>query len=294
MTVRAATEASPSRLVRRRALFSWPHTAIPGFGLTLGVTLAWLGILVLLPLATLLARPWELGLDGFWAFITSPVAVASLRLSFGAALLAALIDVPIGLLIAWVLVRYRFPGRRIADAIIDLPFALPTAVAGIALTTLYGPNGWVGGLFDSLGIQLSNNRTGIVLALMFVGLPFIVRTLEPVMMDLSADVEEAAATLGASRWQTFRRIILPVLTPTLVSGFTLAFARTVGEYGSVIFIAGNIPLVSQIAPRLIVVQVEQHRYAAAAALGLTMLLLSFCLLLLLGLFRKRLRRWGER
>ncbi len=276
---------------RRRTPSLWPHSAIPGFGLTLGITLTWLSVLILLPLTTLVVRPWELGLNGFWQFITSPAAVSSLSLSFGVALLAAFIDVPIGLLIAWVLVRYRFPGRGIADAIIDLPFALPTAVAGIALTNIYAPDGWVGSFFAPFGIQLAYNRTGILLALMFVGLPFIVRTLEPVLMDMSHDIEEAAATLGANRWQTFRRLILPVLGSTLVTGFTLAFARTVGEYGSVIFIAGNIPLVSQIAPQLIVIQKEQHNYAGAAALGLTMLLLSFVLLLLLGYLRKRMRYW---
>jgi sulfate transport system permease protein len=263
---------------------------LPGLGLSLGITLLWLGLIVLVPLAALAIRPWELGPQGAWAAVTEPRVLASLRLSFGAALLAALVDLPIGLLVAWVVIRYRFPGRRLLDAAVDLPFALPTAVAGLALTALYAPNGWLGAPLAALGVKVAFTPLGVGVALAFVGLPFVVRSVEPVLRDLALDAEEAAATLGATRWQTLARVVLPALGPALASGVALAFARAVGEYGSVIFIAGNTPMVSEIAPLLIVAQLEQFNYAAAAAIGLAMLLLSFLILLGLNLVQRRLRR----
>jgi sulfate transport system permease protein len=264
--------------------------ALPGFGLAFGVTLFWLGVIVLVPLAALLLKPWELGIAGLWASITEPRVLASLRLSFGAALLAALVDLPLGLVLAWVFVRYRFPGRRLLDAMVDLPFALPTAVAGLALTALYAPNGWLGEPLAALGIQVAFTPLGVWVALAFVALPFVVRTVEPVLRDLPLDAEEAAATLGATRAQTWWRVVLPALAPALVSGATLGFARAAGEYGSVIFIAGNTPMISEIAPLLIVTRLEQFNYAGAAALGLAMLVVSFVLLSLLGWLQRWLRR----
>jgi sulfate transport system permease protein len=258
------------------------RSALPGFAPTLGVTLTWLSLIVLIPLASLVLRPWELGVAGVWHSITEPRVLAALRLSFGAASLAAAVNVPLGLMVAWVMVRYRFPGRNLADAIIDMPLALPTAVAGIALTALFARNGWIGALLTPLGIKVAFTPLGVLLAMIFVGLPFVVRTLEPVVMDLPLDAEEAAATLGASRAQTLRRVVLPALLPALLAGFAAALARGVGEYGSVIFIAGNMPMVSEIAPLLIVIRLEQLDYAGAAALGLVMLLVSFVILLLLN------------
>ncbi|RAI60914.1 sulfate ABC transporter permease subunit CysT [Roseicella frigidaeris] len=279
----AGTLPLPTRGVRVRA--------IPGFGLSLGITLLWLGLIVLLPLATLLVRPWELGLAGVWDSVTEPRVLAALRLSFGAALLAAAIDLPLGLLLAWAITRLRFPGRGLLDAAIDLPFALPTAVAGIALTALLAPNGWLGALLAAaFGWRIAFTPWGIVAALVFVGLPFVARTVEPVLRDTGPEAEEAAATLGASRPQTLARVVLPALWPALLAGFALAFARAVGEYGSVIFIAGNMPLVSEIAPLLIVVRLEQFDYAGAAAVGLAMLLLAFPVLLGLNLLQRALRR----
>jgi sulfate transport system permease protein len=277
------------------ALRGWrraPRSAIPGFGPTLGITLAWLGLIVVVPLAALVLRPLELGPAGLWASLTQPRVLASLQVSFSIALLAALANVPIGLLLAWVLVRYRFPGRRLADALIDLPFALPTAVAGIALTALYADSGWLGAPLAALGIQVAYAQAGIFIALLFIGLPYVVRMIEPVLIDLEPAQEEAAATLGADRWQTFRRVVLPALLPALLSGFGLAFGRAVGEYGSVIFIAGNIPMLTEIAPLLIVIRLEQFDYAGAAAVGLAMLVASFAILLTLTLLRARLRAGG--
>jgi sulfate transport system permease protein len=265
---------------------------LPGFGLTLGYTLAYLSLIVLIPLAALLLRPVELGLDGFWAAVTEPRVLASLRLSFGGALIAAAVNAVFGLLIAWVLVRYSFPGKRVIDAIIDLPFALPTAVAGIALTALYAPNGWIGAPLDALGIRAAFTPLGVVLALIFVGLPFVVRTVQPVLQDLEVEIEEAAWSLGATRLQTFQRVILPLLMPALLTGFALAFARAVGEYGSVIFIAGNMPMVSEIAPLLIVIKLEQFDYAGAAAIGVVMLLASFVMLLAINLTQRWSRKWS--
>jgi sulfate/thiosulfate transport system permease protein len=264
------------------------RSALPGFVPTFGIALLWLSLIVLLPLATLVVRPWELGIAGVWHSITEPRVLAALRLSFGAAALAAAVNVPIGLLIAWVMVRYRFVGRSLADSLIDMPLALPTAVAGIALTALFAPGGWIGALLAPLGIKVAYTPLGILIALIFVGLPFVVRTLEPVIMDLSTDAEEAAATLGASRSQTLWRVVLPALGPSLLAGFGAALARGVGEYGSVIFIAGNMPMISEIAPLLIVIRLEQFDYAGAAALGLVMLLASFGILLLLNLLQRHI------
>jgi sulfate/thiosulfate transport system permease protein len=267
------------------------RSSLPGFGLTLGITLTWISLIVLLPLAALVLRPWELGISGVWHSLTEPRVLAALRLSFGAATLAAAINVPLGLLIAWVMVRYRFPGRGLADSVIDMPLALPTAVAGISLTALFAPKGWIGALLTPFGIKVAYTQLGVLVALIFVGLPFVVRMLEPIILDLPADAEEAAATLGATRLQTLWRVILPALGPTLLAGFGAALARGVGEYGSVIFIAGNMPMVSEIAPLLIVIRLEQLDYAGAAALGVAMLLLSFVILLVINRLQRRLIRW---
>ena len=264
------------------------RSALPGFAPALGVTLLWLSLIVLVPLAALVLRPWELGFEGVWRSITEPRVLASLRLSFGTAALAAAVNIPFGLLVAWVMARYRFPGRNLADSLIDMPLALPTAVAGIALTALFAPKGWIGALLAPLGIKVAYTPLGILVALIFVGLPFVVRTLEPVIMDLPLDVEEVAATLGATRRQIIRRVVLPALMPALLAGFAAALARGVGEYGSVIFIAGNMPMISEIAPLLIVIRLEQLDYAGAAALGLVMLLVSFVILLLLNLLQRRM------
>ena len=265
---------------------------LPGFKLSLGFTLFYMTSLVLIPLLALVLRPFSLGLDGFWTAIATPRVLASLRLSFGMALLAAAIDAVFGFVIAWVLVRYRFPGRRLFDAAVDLPFALPTAVAGIALTALYAPNGWIGQWLAALGLKVAYTPWGVLVAMVFVGFPFVVRTLQPVLETLEHDVEEAAETLGARRWQIFLKEILPMLVPTLLTGFALALARAVGEYGSVIFIAGNIPMKSEIAPLLIVQSLEQFDYAGAAALGVAMLAFSFALLLLVTLLQRWSHRWA--
>ncbi|HKQ11697.1 MAG TPA: sulfate ABC transporter permease subunit CysT, partial [Rhizomicrobium sp.] len=255
---------------------------LPGFSLSLGFTLFYLTGLVLIPLLALVLRPAELGLDGFWSAISTPRVLASLRLSFGMALAAAAIDSLFGFIIAWVLVRYRFPGKALLDAVIDLPFALPTAVAGIALSTLYAPNGWIGSLLIAHGIKIAYTPWGVLVAMTFIGLPFTVRTLQPVLSELGLEIEEAAATLGATRLQTIGRVVLPMLLPAILTGAAMAFARGAGEYGSVIFIAGNIPAVSEIAPLLIVTKLEQYDYAGAAAIGVVMLAASFVLLLALN------------
>jgi sulfate transport system permease protein len=256
-----------------------PRRVIPGFGLTLGSVMLYLSLLVLIPLSATFVRSFSLGAEHFWTVISAPRVQASLRLSFGASLLAASLNAAFGLLVAWVLTRYEFPGRRIIDAIVDLPFALPTAVAGIALTTLYAGTGWLGAALAAVGIKVAYTPLGIVVALTFIGLPFVVRTLQPVLEDLDRDAEQAAATLGASAAQTFHRVILPALWPALLTGFSLAFARGVGEYGSVIFIAGNMPMRSEIAPLLIVTKLEQFDYAGATAIAVVLLLLSFALML---------------
>ena len=255
-----------------------PQRVLPGFGLTLGYTMVYLSLIVLIPLSAVFIRSLGLGWGHFWDVVTAPRVTASLRLSFGASLVAALINVIFGLIVAWVLVRYSFPFKRLVDAIVDLPFALPTAVAGIALTALYAPNGWLGIWLKSFGISVAFTPLGVVVALTFIGLPFVVRTLQPVLEDLDREVEQAAATLGASALQAFARVILPALWPALLTGFALAFARAVGEYGSVIFIAGNMPMKSEIAPLLIVTKLEQYDYAGATAIAVVMLVLSFALM----------------
>jgi sulfate transport system permease protein len=251
---------------------------LPGFGLTMGCTLVYVSLIVLIPLSAAFLRSAELGPAKFWQVVTTPRVLASLRLSFGAALLAAAINGVFGFIIAWALTRQRFPGRRVFDAIIDLPFALPTAVAGIALTALYAPNGWIGQLLLPLGIRIAYTPLGIVVALAFVSLPFVVRTLQPVLGDLDREIERAAETLGASRFQTFIWVVLPSIWPTLLTGVALGFSRAVGEYGSVIFIAGNIPMVSEIAPLMIMTKLEQYQYAEATAIAVVMLLASFALM----------------
>jgi len=263
---------------------------LPGFGLALGVSLAWLGLIVLIPLSTIVARTAGMGWEEFARIGLSDRAFSAYRISFGTAAAAGLVNAVFGLVVAWVLARYAFPGKRLVNAIVDLPFALPTAVAGIALTAIYAPNGWVGQLFAPLGIKLAFTPAGITIALIFIGLPFVVRSVEPVLADLGRDIEEAAATLGASRLQTFRRIILPAIGPALLTGLALAFARGVGEYGSVIFIAGNIPGRTEIAPLLIVTQLEQYSYDGATAIAMIMLLVSFAVLLGLNLLQIASRR----
>jgi sulfate transport system permease protein len=260
-------------------------SALPGFGLSLGFTVFYLSVIVLIPIAALIVRPWEIGFAGFWNVLSDPRVLAALRLSFGGAAIAAVVNAVTGPIVAWVLVRYSFPGKRLLDALIDLPFALPTAVAGIALSQLYSANGWVGEPLSHLGIRIAYTPIGVIIALTFIGLPFVVRTLQPVLNDLSRDPEEAAATLGANRWQTITRVVLPSLLPALLTGATLAFARAVGEYGSVIFIAGNLPTVSEIAPLLIVIKLEQYDYAGAAAIGVVMLAASFAVILALNLLQ---------
>jgi sulfate transport system permease protein len=265
-------------------------SVIPGFGLTFGFALVYISLIVLIPLAALVLRSAGLGWSGFWTIATDPRVVASLKISFGISFAAALINAVFGVIVAWVLVRYDFPGRKLLDAFIDLPFALPTAVAGIALTAIYAPNGWIGAWLAPLGIQIAYTPLGILVALTFIGLPFIVRTLQPVLEDLDREVEEVAATLGAGRFTTIRRIVLPVLLPPLLAGFALAFARAVGEYGSVIFIAGNIPYVSEIAPLLIIVKLTEFDYAGATTIATIMLIISFVLLFIINL----LQSWVSR
>jgi sulfate/thiosulfate transport system permease protein len=263
---------------------------IPGFGLTLGFALTYLSLIVLVPLIALVVKTASLGWPQFWAIASDPRTLAALRLSFGASAVAAAINAVFGLLVAWVLVRYEFPGKRIIDAMVDLPFALPTAVAGIALTAIYAPKGWIGSLATAAGIKIAYTPIGIFIALVFIGLPFVVRTVQPVIEDMDRETEEMAATLGASRLRTVVRVVLPTLVPALLTGFALAFARAVGEYGSVIFIAGNIPYVSEIAPLLIVIRLTEFNYAAATAIATIMLGLSFVLLFAINL----LQAWSRR
>ena len=270
----AAAAATPSRAGRRKVL--------PGFNLTLGYTVLYLSLIVLIPLSALVFKTFTLSWDLFWAAVSSPRVVASYRLTFGASLIAALVNVVFGLLVAWVLVRYRFPGKKIVDALVDLPFALPTAVAGISLTALLAGNGWIGQYLEPLGIKLAFNPNGVVIALIFIGLPFVVRTVQPVLEDTERELEEAAMCLGASRFQTFIRVIFPAIAPALLTGFAMAFARAIGEYGSVIFIAGNMPMVSEITPLVIIGKLEQYDYAGATAVATVMLLMSFVLLLVIN------------
>ena len=265
-------------------------SVLPGFGLALGFSLVYLTLIVLIPLAGLVLRSATLGWADFWLVLSDKRVVHALIVSFGTAFAAALTNVVFGVVIAWVLVRYNFPGKRMVDAVVDLPFALPTAVAGIALTALYAPNGWIGHLLKPLGVKIAFTPAGIVIALIFVGLPFIVRTVQPVMEEIDREVEEASATLGASRWQTISRVLLPGLAPAILTGFALAFARGVGEYGSVIFIAGNIPYVSEIAPLLIVIKLEEFDYAGATAIATIMLVISFAMLFVINLIQAWSRR----
>ena len=275
MTSVAATVTAPLRARWRNP------SALPGFGLSLGFTLFYLTLIVLIPLSALMIRPWTLGAQGVWDVITEPRVLHALKLSFGASAVAALVNMVIGTIIAWALTRYKFPGKALVDAFVDLPFALPTAVAGIALSTIYSRNGWLGAPLGEIGIKVAYTQLGVVMALIFIGLPFVVRTVQPVMAELDAGAEEAAATLGANRFDTIRLVVLPALMPAILTGTAMAFARAVGEYGSVIFIAGNLPMVSEIAPLLIIIKLEEYNYAGAAAIGLVMLVIS--LVLLLGL-----------
>ncbi len=274
--------AAPRRRSARRVL--------PGFNLTLGYTLLYLSLIVLIPLSALVIHTLSMSWAEFWAAVSAPRVLASFRLSFGASLIAACVNVVAGLLVAWVLVRYSFPGKKIVDALVDLPFALPTAVAGIALTAILAGNGWIGQWLEPRGIQIAFQPAGVVVALIFIGLPFVVRTVQPVLQDTERELEEAAACLGATRWQTFWRVIFPAIAPALLTGFAMAFARAVGEYGSVIFIAGNMPMVSEIVPLVIIGKLEQYDFAGATAVASVMLLASFILLLIIN----ALQAWGRR
>lgn len=266
------------------------HSVLPGFGLAMGFTLVYLSLVVLIPLSALFLKSATLSWEQFWDTVTAPRVLASYKLSFGTALIAAIMNAVFGLLVAWVLVRYHFVGKRVIDALVDLPFALPTAVAGIALTAIYADNGWIGQYFAAQGVKIAYTPLGIVVALTFIGLPFVVRTVQPVLADLDREVEEAAASLGATRWQTIIHVIFPTVMPALLTGFALAFARAVGEYGSVIFIAGNVPMVSEIAPLLVITKLEQFEYAEATAIAVVMLVASFIFLLTINL----LQWWSRR
>jgi sulfate/thiosulfate transport system permease protein len=266
------------------------HSVLPGFDLALGFTLLYLSFIVLIPLSAAFLKTFTMSWPAFWETVTSPRVMASYRLTFGASLLAAIVNAFFGLIVAWVLVRYEFPFKRLVDALVDLPFALPTAVAGIALTALYSANGWIGQYLALLDIKVSFTPLGVFVALTFIGLPFVVRTLQPVLEDLHKELEEAAATLGASRWQTFTRVIFPILTPALLTGFALAFARALGEYGSVIFIAGNMPMISEITPLLIITKLEQYDYTGATAIAVVMLVAAFVMLLAINL----LQAWARK
>jgi sulfate transport system permease protein len=270
------------------------HTVLPGFNLALGFTVVYLSLIVLIPLSAAFIRTATLSWPEFWNIVTTPRVMASYRLTFGASFAAALVNAIFGLLVAWVLVRYRFPGKKLVDALVDLPFALPTAVAGIALTALYAGNGWIGQYFEPLGIKIAFTPIGVFVALTFIGLPFVVRTVQPVLEDIESELEEAAATLGANRMQTFSRVIFPTLFPALATGFALAFARAIGEYGSVIFIAGNMPMISEITPLLIITKLEQYDYAGATALAVVMLVISFAMLLIINLLQWWNRRRSEK
>ncbi|MBV5268809.1 MAG: sulfate ABC transporter permease subunit CysT [Afipia sp.] len=263
--------------------------ALPGFGLTMGLTLTWLSIIVLIPLAGLFLKTTELSLDQFWGILTNRRTLNALKISFGLAFAAAIVNLVMGMVIVWVLVRYRFPGRRIFDAIVDIPFALPTAVAGVALTALFAQKGWLGAPLAEMGIKVAFTPIGIFIAMIFIGFPFVVRTVQPVLIDLEIEVEEAAASLGASRWDIITRVILPSLTPAILTGFALAFARAVGEFGAVIFIAGNLPNVSEIAPLLIVIRLSEFRYADATAIAVIMLVVSFLIIFTIN----RIQRWAQ-
>jgi sulfate transport system permease protein len=278
----------------RLNVFKTAGGVLPGFGPTLGYTVFYLSLIVLIPLSALVFKTMSLSWHEFLAEVTSARVLASYRLTFGTALLAALVNAVFGVLTAWVLVRYRFPGKKVIDALVDLPFALPTAVAGITLATVYSGNGWIGRYLEPLGIKVAYTPLGILVAMTFIGLPFVVRTVQPVLEELEAEVEEAAVCLGASRWQTFRRVLFPTILPALLTGFALAFARAVGEYGSIIFIAGNMPMVSEITPLLIITKLEQYDYAGATAVASVMLGASFIILLSINLLQWWSRRYAER
>ncbi|NOV26335.1 sulfate ABC transporter permease subunit CysT [Cupriavidus necator] len=283
-----APDSGAARAPRNRSRQRF--TVLPGFGLSLGFTLFYLTLIVLVPLSATFLKTFTMTWDAFWTSITAPRVVASLQLSFGASLIAAVVNTVFGLIVAWVLVRYRFVGKRLIDALVDLPFALPTAVAGIALTALFAANGWIGRYLEPLGIKVAFTPLGVVVALTFIGLPFVVRTVQPVLEDVEQELEEAAASLGANRLQTFRRVILPAILPALLTGFALSFARATGEYGSVVFISGNMPMVSEIAPLMIYSKLEQYDYAGATAVAVVMLGISFGLLLLINLLQAWTRR----
>jgi len=274
-------------------LFKQHNNVLPGFGLTLGFTVFYLSVIVLIPLSALVFRTTGLTWGEFISTVTAPRVLASYKVTFGAALIAAVINSVFGVLVAWVLVRYRFPGRRIVDALVDLPFALPTAVAGITLATIYSANGWVGRYLEPLGIKVAFTPLGIVLAMTFIGLPFVVRTVQPVIEEIEVELEEAAVCLGANRRQTLQRVIFPMLFPSILTGFALSFARAVGEYGSIIFIAGNMPMISEITPLLIITKLEQFDYQGATAIACVMLLASFSMLLVINLLQKWSRRYAE-
>lgn len=265
------------------------RSILPGFGLTMGLTLTWLSVIVLIPLAGLFLKTSELSLDQFWAIVSSRRTLSALKISFGLAFLAALVNLVMGTIVVWALVRYRFPGRRLLDAIVDVPFALPTAVAGVALSALFAEKGWLGAPLAALGLKVAFTPIGIFVAMVFIGIPFVVRTVQPVLIDLDPEIEEAATSLGANRWQTVTRVILPSLVPALLTGLALAFARAVGEYGSVIFIAGNLPNVSEIAPLLIVIRLSEFRYADATAIAVVMLIAAFLIIFVVN----RLQRWAQ-
>ena len=284
-SVVSAAQPLAARVGARRA----PRRVLPGFGLSLGYAITYLSLLVLIPLSAVFFKTATLGWEAFWNVVTAPRVVASYKLSFGTSLLAAGLNAVFGLMLAWSLVRYTFPGKKIVDALIDLPFALPTAVAGIALTALYAGNGWLGSWLEPRGIKVAFTPLGILVALTFIGLPFVVRTVQPVLEDLDTELEEAATSLGASRVRTFWHVVLPIIFPALLTGFALAFARAVGEYGSVIFIAGNLPNVSEIAPLLIVIRLSEYRYADATAIAVVMLLASFLIIFVIN----RLQRWAQ-
>lgn len=289
MNASAEIASLPQGETRKKS--SWlQKSVLPGFGLSFGYTTLYASLLVFIPLAALVVKSFGMPLDQLWDVVSNKRALASYRLTFGASLIGATINMIFGLIVAWVLVRYSFPGKRIVDAVVDLPFALPTAVAGIALTALYAPSGWVGKWFSLIDVKIAYTWIGVTIALTFIGLPFVVRTVQPVLADLEAEVEEAAASLGASRWQTFKFVILPALLPSLLTGFALAFARAIGEYGSVVFISGNMPYRTEITPLLIMTKLEQFDYAGAAALGSVMLLFSFVLLLIINL----LQHWSHK
>jgi sulfate transport system permease protein len=284
--VRAAAARRQAPLLERLLLTR--RGVLPGFSLSMGITVVYLSLIVLIPLATIFLKTSTIGWSRFWEIVLSPRSIAAYELSFGASFAAALINAVFGVILAWVLTRYRFPGRGLVDALVDLPFALPTAVAGIALTGIYASKGWLGRYLVQIGIQAAFSRLGVIIALVFVGLPFVVRTVQPVLEDIDLDQEEAAATLGATRFQTFRRVTLPALWPAVITGFTLAFARALGEYGSVVFISGNMPMKTEITPLLIMTKLEQYDYAGATAIAVVMLTISFALLLVVN----RLQAWS--